>query len=956
MESDRLFDDRVIDLKPGNRRRRWLVVAVVVVLAILLFGSKLIGIYVDALWFNSLGFSQVYWYKFRIGGLLFLVFLVVSFALVRLPFVFLNRLLPELTERPRLKISSVEDLQEINFLPVIYRPGIWILASLVAIVSAINMSQEWPAFALYLHSQPVGSVDPIFGRDVAFYLFELPVLELISGWFQVLATLVLAAVALAAGYVWYLDRARGILNNDTRRRVISAISVAAAVYAIALAASTYLDRFDLLSTQHELFTGINYTDSNFKLPVMNLVIVLLLASSIVALLNGFRFRQPRLIVWPAAAVIGVWIIGVAIIPQVVFSTSVKPNELAKEAPFIEHNIRQTREAFALDRFEERPPYQPAATLSSADFQAFRETLDNVRLWDRSALKATLSQIQEIRSYYDFNIPDVDRYVVNGKLRQVMLAAREMNVDQLPPQSRNWINQHLIYTHGYGVTMNTVNEFTPEGQPNLILKNMPVESSAPEIRVTRPEIYFGESTRSHVYVRTKPQAATQPEFNYPAADNTDSYTTYEGKAGIEVGGIFRKLALSIFLGDGTNLLLSNYIKSDSRVLIRREIRDRLQQIAPFLLFEEDPYMVVRQDGRLSWIVDGFTTSNQYPYSTSYSVANRGTNYIRNAVKAVIDAYDGDVVLYIFEPDDPIVNAYRQIFPSLFKSRDEMPADLRQHVRYSSLLVDAQARVYTLYHMQNTQTFYNHEDLWAIATAEQPSDNGEAPPMQPYHVLMQMPGEPNPPLEFADILPFTPAGRDRSNMIGWIAGRSDGPHYGKMVVFNFPKNVLVDGPAQIRGRVNQDPQVSAQMTLWSQKGSELLRGNLLVIPVASSLLYVEPFYLQAQGTASKRPELRMVVIATQDRLSAGKNFDEAFRALFPDLSPQQQPPAATVRPAQPQQTVPQEISPQPKPNDAEILRQQIKQLITDYERLNAQGRHQEAGAKLDQMKQLLESPKR
>ena len=354
----------------------------------------------------------------------------------------------------------------------------------------------------------------------------------------------------------------------------------------------------------------------------------------------------------------------------------------------------------------------------------------------------------------------------------MLAAREMNVDQLPEQSRNWINQHLVYTHGYGVTMNTVNEFTPEGLPHLVLRNMPVESDAPELKVTRPEIYFGEKTNSHVYVRTKPQQGTHPEFDYPATNNEDSYTVYEGSAGIPVGGLLRKIALSTYLGEGTNLLFSDYINSDSRVLIHRNIRDRVQQIAPFLLFEYDPYIVINREGRLFWIIDAFTYSNRYPYATAYPAGDRSVNYIRNSVKAVIDAYDGTVNFYVFdEPEDPIIKVYQSIFPTLFHPKNEMPEDLREHIRYPTTLVNTQARAYLLYHIQNPQTFYNHEDLWAIATSEATVQQGAEPEsMQPYHVMMQLPGESASPIEFLNILPFTPSG-GRRNMIGWLAARND-----------------------------------------------------------------------------------------------------------------------------------------------------------------------------------------
>jgi len=768
------------------------------------------------------------------------------------------------------------------------------------------------------------------------------------------------AMAASAGYVWYLEKMRGTLNQDTRRRVASVVSLGAAGFALTLAASTYLDRYDLLHGKHELFTGIDYTDANVRLVGMNVLIGLLAMSAIVLAINAFSMKRMRTIGWLGAVVAAVWVISLGIIPAAFYSLSVKPNELAKEAPFIDHNIQMTRHAFAIDRFEEPPRFDPKLALTTSQLQSHRETLDNVRLWDRRALQSTLAQIQEIRTYYDFRIPDVDRYTINGRKREVMLTAREMNVDQLPEQSRNWINQHLVYTHGYGVTMNTVNEFTPEGLPNLVLKNMPVESTAPEIKVTRPEIYFGEATTSHVYVRTKPQGATPPEFDYPATDNTESYTTYAGNAGIGVGGLFRQLALSFYLGDGTNLLFSNYINSDSRVLIRRSVRERVQELAPFLMLEDDPYLVINNEGKLYWMIDAFTHADQYPYSTAYQVGDRSVNYIRNSVKAVVDAYEGSVTLYVFEPEDPIIAAYQEIFPSLFRPKSEMPEDLVAHIRYPSLLVNAQARVFTLYHMQNTQTFYNHEDLWAIAAEQAAQQGADASVMEPYHVLMQLPGEQTTALEFANILPFTPSGPGRSNMIGWLAARSDGENYGRTVVYSFPKNLTINGPAQIRARINQDSQLSQLMTLWSQRGSELLRGNLVVIPIGDSLLYVEPFYLQSSDTSSKLPELRQVAVATQDQLKTAKTFDEALALLFPGLSPTQ---ATTAeKPAQGEsQTASKQPSPGQPPAQAaspevDRLLKQAQQLMSDYERLTAEGKHREAGEKLDQLRQLLSEPSR
>jgi uncharacterized protein len=968
MEDDPLFNKRVVDVGPPRKRRVWLIALAIIVAVLFLTGSKLLGIYVDALWFNSVGYASVYWYKFRLGALLFVIFFAVTFALLRLAFWLLNRLFPELAERPRLRVASVEDMRDVNLLAIIYRPGVWLLSVGGALIAGANMSQQWSEFALFLNSQPAGATDPIFNRDVSFYLFRLPVYDLLAGWWETIAVLLFLVTAAAAAYVWYLERVRNEARAQTRRRATIAISAAGAFAALAQAASLYLDRYGMLDNRHALFTGVSYTDANVRLTAMNVLVMMLVLSAIALVINAVALRQLRVVWWLAGLVVATALIGLGIIPQSVQSFSVKPNESAKESPYIEHNIKGTREAFALDRFQDRP-LTPAATLSAQQIRANAETLDNVRLWDRRALQATLGQIQEIRTYYEFNEPDVDRYVVDGRLREVMLAARELNVDQLPEQSRNWINQHLVYTHGYGVTMNTVNEFTPEGQPHLVLKNMPVESDAPEVKVTRPEIYFGESTAQHVYVRTRAQQGSQPEFNYPAPGDTDSYTTYEGGAGITVGGFFRKLMLSMYLGDGSNLLFNDYISADSRVLLHRDVRSRVARLAPFLMFEDDPYVVINGEGRLFWIIDGFTVSDRYPYSTAYDAGGRRINYIRNAVKAVVDAYEGAVTFYVFEPDDPIIQVYRRIFPALFRAADEMPADLRAHVRYPSSLVNTQAQAYLLYHMTNPQTFYGREDLWALPSSEAAVRQGENPePMQPYHVLMQLPAEADAPLEFLNILPFTPSG-GRSNMIGWLAARNDGANYGKAVVYSFPKNVTVNGPAQIRARINQDPQLAQLMTLWSQRGSELLRGNLLVIPLADSLLYVEAFYLQAEGTQSKLPELRQVAVATQDRLAYGRTFDEALRALFVDLGPTPSQPPTTqtaqqtaqqsARPsAQPSTPPAQAGQPAAKPAtpaapgaDAARLIEQAAQLFADYKRLTSEGKHREAGEKLDQLEQTI-----
>ena len=566
----------------------------------------------------------------------------------------------------------------------------------------------------------------------------------------------------------------------------------------------------------------------------------------------------------------------------------------------------------------------------------RQRFTNIRLWDWHALQDTLRQMQEIRTYYDFPDIDIDRYSINGSMREVMLAARELDVDKLPVSSRNWINDKLIYTHGYGLTMNTVNGFTPEGRPSLLLSNMPVQSTIPGLNVTRPEIYFGQRTNTDVYVKTH-----QQEFNFPEGDS-NNLTSYQGTGGIDLGGFLRRLLIAFDRGDISKLPFSDDVTSESRLLMRRAIRERVTALAPFLTYDRDPYLVLGEDGKLSWILDAFTQSDSYPYSTHYTVDGEPLNYMRNSVKVVIDAYDGTTTFYVFDAKDPILAAYRGIFPSLFKDAAAMPADLRKHVRYPELMLKLQAEVYGLYHMTNPEVFYNREDLWTVASeVGLGADNTQqTQSMEPNFVLMKLPGESS--VEFVEILPFTPA--NRNNLIGWIAGRSDGEHYGSSIVYDFPKTKQVDGPMQIEARIDQNAQLSGQLTLWNQQGSHVRRGTLLVIPSGRALLYAEPIYLQANQ--SPMPELRLVVLALQDKLAYGPTFEAALSSLFggniSSLSAAEAPtgpaaPAAAGAPAPAQ--------------DLNALIAQASRDFDDYQRLTAAGKLSEAGAKLEELKQVI-----
>jgi uncharacterized membrane protein (UPF0182 family) len=615
---------------------------------------------------------------------------------------------------------------------------------------------------------------------------------------------------------------------------------------------------------------------------------------------------------------------------------VKPNQLDRERPYIADNIAMTRQAYGLDRFSQRE-FPAETTPGAADPANNQPTLQNIRLWDWQALQDTLRQEQEIRTYYDFPDIDIDRYEIGGSLREVMLAARELNVDKLPESSRNWINDKLIYTHGYGITMNPVNGFTAEGLPTLFLSNMPVQSTVPDLSVTRPEIYFGEITDTDVYVKTH-----QQEFNYPEGQS-NNLTSYKGDGGIVLGGFLRRALLAFDRGDITKLPFSDDVTPDSRLLMLRNVHDRAATLAPFLTFDHDPYIVVGADGRLSWIIDAFTSSDTYPYSVHSSLGDQSINYMRNSVKAVIDAYDGSVTFYVFDNTDPILAAWRGIFPGLFKDGAEMPDWLRKHVRYPEALLSLQAEVYGLYHMTNPEVFYNKEDQWTVATQTGMASGGDqtAQPMVPNFVLMKLPEE-TAGLEFVEILPFTPL--NRNNMIGWIAARSDGEHYGTAVVYDFPKTKLVDGPQQIEARIDQNAQLSGQLTLWNQQGSHVRRGSLLVIPCGQALLYAEPIYLQADR--SPMPELRLVVLALQDRLAYGPNFETALNSLFgsgsSSLSSNEAPQLAAAPAAA--------GAPQPATGMTALIAQASKD-FDDYQRLTSEGKLAEAGQKLDDLKRVL-----
>ena len=923
---------------PRRHRRRFFLIIVTVLAAIVFGGRTAVSYYVDVLWFGSLGYRDVFWKTLSLQWGIFAAFAAATFIVLFGSFLVLKRAhLADLPPGHTILIGG----QPVK-LPV--EPVLRFIALGVSFVIAVAtggaMTGEWQTLALFWYApRTTGIVDPIFAKPLNFFLFALPAWQLIAGW---LLTLSVITCAIAAFFILITGGARALTGRLSRSVALPwrGFSITFAFLLLILAMRVYLGRFERLLDDHTIFGGVTYTDAHVTLTGMLVVCAALVLGAVVAAVNAVRVPRGR---WLVAAIVpaAVCYLGVQGIGWYVSSFIVKPNELVREKPYIVYNTDLTRQAYGLNRVSQRE-FPAETTVEAADPANNQATLQNIRLWDWHALQDTLRQIQEIRTYYDFPDIDIDRYEIDGTTREVMLAARELSVDKLPESSRNWINEKLIYTHGYGITMNPVNGFTPEGLPTLMLSNMPVQSTVRSLTVTRPEIYFGEMTNTDVYVKTK-----QKEFNYPQGQ-TNNLTSYEGNGGILLGGFLRRMIVALDQNDLAKLPFSDDVNKDSRLLMRRNIRDRVSALAPFLTYDPDAYIVLGEDGRLSWIMDAFTISDSYPYSTHYPLDNNSINYMRNSVKVVIDAYDGTTTFYVFDTDDPIIAAYRRIFPTLFKDASTMSAGLRKHVRYPEMLLKLQAEVYGLYHMTDPEAFYNREDLWTVATEVGLGEGGQqtTQAMQPNFVLMKLPGETGE--EFVEILPFTPA--NRNNLIGWIAGRSDGTQYGTSVVYNFPKTKLVDGPLQIEARIDQNAQLSGQLTLWNQQGSHVRRGALLVIPIGRALLYAEPIYLQAER--SPMPELRLVVLALQDRLAYGPTFESALASLFGGSVSSLTAPStsAAAGPAEPTRGAP--ASTALPAADTNALIAEAARDLADYQRLTAEGKLGEAGQKLEELKRVLD----
>lgn len=840
--------------------RQWArIITAVAVVAVFVFGGLIVTYYTDWLWFKDVGYAPVFIKILLTKIVLFLLGAAVFFAIFYLNVMLTRRL------RPKYGVSYIEGVIKLKT-PQVDRLLSRLLLGLAAFGSLIAGSAAagyWQEVLKFLNSVPFGTTDPVFGYDISFFVFRLPLYEFLWGFF--FTALVLSAVL--AMVVHVIDGAiRLTPGPDTGGKdrfaphVKAHISSIAAVVCLMLAAGFRLLQFGLLYSSRGVAFGASYTDVHAELPVFGILAIVSLITAALFLIN-IRVKGWRLPLAAAAFLGGALVLVGGIYPAIVQQYRVGPNEIALEKPYIKRNIQFTRQAYGLDKVDSQI-YQTNKEINAQTLAADTGTVDNIRLWDWKPLLKTYDQLQSFRPYYDFADVDVDRYMLNGKYTQVALAPREMNIDLLPDTAKTWVNQHLVYTHGYGVVMNPVNKITTEGLPDLIVKDIPPLSTA--LKIDTPQLYFGEETNDYVIVGTKTS-----EFDYPKGDS-NQYTKFSGSDGVSIGGLFNRLMFAARFGS-LQLFVSSTLTSDSKVLFHRNIVDRASTIAPFLQYDADPYIVVAPDkrgkNRLYWIYDAYTTTDMYPYSQPNG--SNGANYIRNSVKVVIDAYDGTTSYYLIDNKDPVAASYAKMFPGLFKPGSAMPAALRKHLRYPEDLFRVQSTMYATYHMLDPQVFYNKEDLWQAA---QETIQGGTQPMDPYYMIMRLPGE--TATNFRLIAPFTPV--TKNNMVAWLSADCDGSDYGRLIVYKFSKDKLVFGPLQIEARINQDPTISQFLTLVNQRGSTVSQGPLLVIPVGGSLIYVQSLYIQAEQ--GQLPELKRVFVSYSDQVVMEATLGDALQRLF------------------------------------------------------------------------------
>lgn len=822
----------------------------VAAIAVLIILPGLISMLVDFWWFRETGFEILFTRTLLVRALLFLAVASATAGLV-----WLNLRLALRGLAPGLVLMQVHEAsgRPVINLPEGLRRAMIPISLGAGLLFGLGANALWDVALQWIYRSPFGVSDPVFARDISFYVFTLPALSAFLGVLMsltVITLVLLVAVYLHRGAIGILPRGLYI-GPSASAHLAALLAVGFVVMALQL---WFIDTANLLYSTTGPLVGASYTDIHAMLPALRIAAITAVIAAAVVIVGGVRRELGNYAVLAIIGYAAVSVVGRGLVPLVMQKFVVAPTELTREEPYLAHHIAATRRAWGIDSVEVRD-IAGEATLTLESIRANGPTVDNVRLWDREPLLRTFSQLQEIRTYYDFVSVDDDRYWIDGRYRQVLLAPRELNSASLP--TRTFINEHLTFTHGMGVTLSPVNQVTSEGLPVLFVKDLP-PSTTGSLRVTRPQIYYGELPSQYVFVNT-----LQKEFDYPAGDQ-NIYRSYDGTGGVPVGNILRRIILAAHFGS-SKILLSGDITSASRVLYKRNIVDRVQSAFPFLVLDRDPYMVVAPDGTLQWIQDAYTVTDRYPYSYR---AGDGTSYMRNSVKIVIDAYHGTMRPYIAEARDPLIRTWAKIYPGVFQPIDSMPTALREHIRYPDDLFRAQTARYVTYHMNTPATFYNREDEWQIPMVKRSDQT--VPFMR--HIVMRLPDE--KAAEFIYMAPFTPRGKD--NLASWMVARNDGANYGKLRVYRFPRQSLVFGPVQIENRINQDTDISRQVSLWDQRGSEVIRGDLLVIPIEESLMYVQPIYLQAEG--GQIPELKRVVVAYQNQVIMRETLDAALSDMF------------------------------------------------------------------------------
>ncbi|MCF8001937.1 MAG: UPF0182 family protein [Halanaerobiales bacterium] len=899
------------------------IIALFIVFLIAIFAGA--NFFTEWAWFNQLGYLKAFLLMFfsNFGlrvliGLIFAVFVYVNLS-------FTKKLFTKYFEQDSIESENVETLFKdesqgfLNWLNKKKLNWMYLILSLILGFLFSSVSSElWKIVLKFFNQTPFGTTDPIFGRDISFYVFSLPFYSFIKEMAMVLIVLtiiVIGVIYFIASGVSSFSEMKLKLSNRTK----SHITVLLSAFLLLKAWDYRLAMYELLYSSRGVAFGASYTDINANLVGLRILFFIAIAVAIGLLISLFR-KNYKLIAWG----LGIWIVTSLIFgglyPGFVQRFQVEPNEIEREREFINYNIEMTNEAYGLNNITTKN-FQPQNGLNYSNLQENEEIISNIRLWDSRPLLSTYSQLQELRQYYDFQNIDVDRYTIDGDYRQVMLSARELNQDLLSGQAQTWINRKLKYTHGFGVAMNGVNSVTDQGLPEFIIQDIPPKVNG-DIQLDNNAIYYGEKTDEYVISNTD-----STEFHYPQGDQ-NVYINYDGNGGVEMGNFLKKAIYALRYND-LKIMLNDGINADSRIMYHRNIKERVRKAAPFLEYDSDPYLVIA-DGRLFWIQDAYTTTNRYPYSQPISGIG---NYIRNSVKVVIDAYNGNMDFYVVDDQDPIAQTYQKIFPEIFVDGDQMPDSLRKHIRYPQDLFKIQANLYSTYHMKDPVVFYNKEDLWNI-----PNENysGNTVKMEPYYIMSSLPETKLSELEYLLMMPFTPA--NKNNMIAWMAGRSDGENYGELVLYEFPKDTLVYGPSQIESRIDQDSEISQLLSLWGQRGSRVIRGNLIVLPIDQSIMYIEPLYLKAEQ--SELPELKRVVVGYSGDIVIDENLDGALAQLFGEEAPQE---AVTEQMQQQQQALPEDIS---------GLASEAYKVYQEAQEALKQGNWQEYGDKIENLNNLLE----